>query len=100
MQDVFEKVFQAKLQERPKVRDEQYAWGTVEKEGVHRLIELMDLNDNDIFVDIGSGKGALCYQVFQNSPVRSVIGVEAIQKRHDEAAKLLGKTVNGNAIMV
>ena len=86
MQDVFEKVNQAKLQERPEVRDEQYAWGTVEKEGVHRLIELMDLNHNDIFVDIGSGK--LCYQVFQNSPVRSVIGVEAIQKRHQTPGKV------------
>ena len=99
IQEVFQTVNQAKPRQRLNIRDEQYAWGTVEKEGVLRLIEQLGLSNNDVFVDIGSGKGALCYHVFHNSPVKSVIGVEAVQKRHEEAAMLLSQSVNDNAIL-
>ena len=97
--ELFQTMNQAKPRQRLNIRDEQYAWGTVEKEGVLRLIEQLGLGNNDVFVDIGSGKGALCYHVFHNSPVKSVIGVEAVQKRHEEAAMLLSQSVNDNAIL-
>jgi len=68
-------------------RDEQYAWGAVDEVGVRRLLEYMKPTYTDVFVDIGSGKGALCAQVFEESLFKTVIGVEAMEKRHKEAVK-------------
>eukprot|EP00943_MAST-04B_sp_MAST-4B-sp1_P001066 g1066.t1 len=68
-------------------RDEQYAWGAVDEVGVRKLIEYMKPTDTDVFVDIGSGKGALCGQIFEESLIKTVIGIEAMEKRHKEAVK-------------
>ena len=73
-----------------KNREEQYAWGIVDETGVATLIKIMKPTSNDIFVDIGSGKGALCNQIFYESSTKCVIGIEALERRHKEAVSLFG----------
>ena len=79
--------------------------GILEPEGVRELFEIDNkntlrgrdpilprpLNENDVFIDIGSGVGNINLQVFSETPVRKSIGIELLPSRTGYAE--LAKTI-------
>ncbi len=53
-----------------------------------KLIQELNITEQDHFLDIGSGLGKLIYQVFYTTPAGAVTGVEINQKRHEIAYNL------------
>lgn len=52
---------------------------------VEKLMTLMALTNHDIFLDLGSGKGKIVLQVFLNSSVQAVYGIELRSDLHQQA---------------
>src|SRR5579864_8957251 len=43
----------------------------------NEIIKRMDINENDVFYDLGSGAGKSALQFFLKTPVKKIIGIEA-----------------------
>ena len=54
-------------------------------EGVTKLLTKVKVNDNDRFVDFGSGKGKIAAQVFLQTPVKESAGIELVEGLHHQA---------------
>ena len=57
--------------------------------GVKEVIENLALQPDDILLDLGSGLGKFALQIFMQSTVRKVIGIEGSLKLHEQAQKAL-----------
>lgn len=55
--------------------------------GVDTLISLLDLTEQDVFVDLGSGAGKICVQVFLKTAVKESMGVEIVPELHMQAVE-------------
>jgi len=60
-------------------------YGEILYPSVNKLISLILLTTQDVFVDLGSGKGQVVIQVFLNSVVKEVYGIELLPKLHTRA---------------
>lgn len=49
---------------------------------------LGDINENDVFLDMGSGIGKVALQVFLKTPVKRAFGIEASEKRNVHAVRV------------
>lgn len=57
--------------------------------GVKKMISEMNLQPTDVFLDLGSGLGKCALQIFMQTNLPKVIGVEASQALVDQAHKVL-----------
>jgi hypothetical protein len=54
----------------------------------NEIIKCMDISENDVFYDLGSGAGKSALQFFLKTPVKKVIGIEANEKRSASSLKV------------
>lgn len=74
-----------------------WAYGEISFEGVEALLRVMDLTPNDVFFDLGSGRGMAVAHCFLSGAPRQSVGVEMSRTRHVQAkhaAERLSKIVN------
>ena len=64
-------------------------YGEMTARGFRNLAAGYDINQNDSFLDLGSGQGALVLQAAQEYHVRNSVGIELSQVRHESALRLL-----------
>lgn len=62
-----------------------WAYGEISYEGLHALLEHMDVGPNSVFYDFGSGLGKVVAQCFITSGARKVVGIEMAETRHSQA---------------
>ena len=60
-------------------------YGEILYPSVNKLIALISLTEQDIFVDLGSGKGQVVIQVFLNSVIKEAYGIELLPELHNRA---------------
>lgn len=58
-------------------------YGTLLPEGVEQLVEKLDIKENDIFLDVGSGTGQVLCQVASTTSCRAAMGIEIDPERCD-----------------
>lgn len=63
-------------------------YGEILYPSLNKVIDYMDINENDIFYDFGSGVGKVVLQMFLNTPVKKAVGIEANKERNDGAVKI------------
>lgn len=63
-------------------------YGEILAPSLNKIINYMDINENDVFYDFGSGVGKVVLQMLINTPVKKAIGIEANKKRNDVAVKV------------
>ena len=63
-------------------------YGEILYPSLNKIINYMDINENDVFYDFGSGVGKVALQMLLNTPVRKAVGIEANRKRNDVAVKV------------
>jgi len=63
-------------------------YGEILYPGVNRLIDYMEINENDVLYDMGSGVGKVALQYFLKSPLKKAVGIEAHQGRHTSALQV------------
>lgn len=54
----------------------------------NKILQYMDIKEDDVFYDFGSGVGKVVMQTLLKTPVKKVIGIEANQKRNDVAVQV------------
>ncbi len=62
--------------------------GEILYESIHKLIPMMRLKDNDVFVDLGSANGKIVSQIFLTTPVKTSVGIEIVPELHSAAMKV------------
>jgi tRNA G46 methylase TrmB len=63
-------------------------YGEMEYDGIQKLYSFISKNYNpkiNCFIDLGSGRGKLCMYMASQSKIKSVLGVELVKQRHDDA---------------
>jgi len=63
-------------------------YGEILYPSVNKVIGYLDINENDVFYDLGSGIGKVPLQFFLKTPVKKAYGVEASKKRNDHAIRV------------
>lgn len=66
-------------------------YGELHYYSVKKLIRLMHLSDQDVFLDLGSGLGKCALQVFMQAPLKRVIGVEALEALSEQANRVVSR---------
>lgn len=66
-------------------------YGEILYEGVNTIINNININEQDIFYDLGSGIGKLVLQFFLSTPIKKAQGIEASLARHQVAANIFNK---------
>ena len=54
----------------------------------NKVIQRMNIDENDVFYDLGSGAGKSALQFFLKTPVKKVVGIEANKRRSDVSLKI------------
>ena len=62
-------------------------YGEILPQSINTIIDTLDINENDIFYDLGSGTGKIPLQVFFTTPIKECYGIEAYKPRADIADK-------------
>jgi hypothetical protein len=65
-----------------------FTYGEILYPSLNKIIQYMDIDENDVFYDFGSGVGKVVLQVLLNTPVKKAIGIEFNKKRNDVAVKV------------
>lgn len=60
-------------------------YGEILYPSVSKIIDYIDINENDVFCDLGSGVGKVALQFFLRTPVKKAYGIEYSQKRNHMA---------------
>lgn len=63
-------------------------YGEITVHGAQTLLNDLDLQQHDVFYDLGSGVGKLVVQTALTTPVGKAIGVELAPTRHEHAQKV------------
>lgn len=61
-------------------------YGEVLPQGVQQLLEVMCMDADSVFCDLGSGRGRAVLQVAMTAPIKQAIGLELSDSRLDQAA--------------
>lgn len=74
----------------PKLRKDKIytTYGEIQTRGINTLLKEMELDENDVFYDFGSGIGKMTVQMFLNTPIRGAIGIEAYKPRCDDSKRI------------
>lgn len=73
--------------EREKNNNMAETYGEILYPSVDKLLSKIQLSNEDVFVDLGSGLGKLALQVFLKSHVKEVCGIEIVPELHVQALK-------------
>lgn len=65
-----------------------FTYGEILYPSVNRVIEYMQVTEEDVFYDLGSGIGKVPLHFFLKTPVKKAFGIEASIKRNDVAHKV------------
>lgn len=60
-------------------------YGEITYDGCKRLFKIFNLKKQDVFYDLGCGTGKCVVQVYLETPVKKVVGVEYAKSRYDDA---------------
>ena len=63
-------------------------YGEILYPSLNKVLDYLDINENDVFYDFGSGVGKVALQVMLTTPIKKAIGIEANKKRNDVAVKV------------
>jgi len=65
-------------------------YGEITWKGVNQFIDYLPrkINKDDVFLDIGSGRGKMVLHMALHTPVQKSIGVELFEARHEDAIQL------------
>lgn len=63
-------------------------YGEILYPSVNTLIEHMDITEDDVFYDFGSGIGKVALQYFLKTPIKKAGGIEFSEKRNEVAIKV------------
>jgi len=63
------------------------SYGEILYPSVNKLLSILNLQEDDVFWDAGSGLGKLAMQVFLSSKVKAVYGIEIIPELHQKACE-------------
>ena len=63
-------------------------YGEILYPSVNAIIDYLDITDQDVFYDLGSGVGKVPLHFFLKTPVRKACGVEASKIRNDHAVNI------------
>ena len=71
-------------------QNDKITYGEMDYEGMQQLYNhVKKINSKiDCFIDIGSGRGKLCMYMGSQPKINSVLGVELVKERHDDAVEL------------
>jgi len=58
---------------------------------VNSMIECMEIDENDVIYDLGSGVGKVPLQYFLKTPVKKAVGIEFSEKRHSLAEQVFNQ---------
>lgn len=64
-------------------------YGTITPNGVQKLIQYLDINKYDTFLDLGSGIGNVVIQFTLNSPIEKSNGIEFLKTRYNKSLEYL-----------
>ena len=73
-------------------------YGTITDDGIKILINNLNIQKNDIFLDAGCGKGNVIKYFAENTPIKKLSGIEFIKDRYYESIKTLKTIKNYNSI--
>jgi len=62
-------------------------YGEILFDSVTGLMNKLNLDEKDVFYDLGSGVGKMALQVFMTTPIKEVYGIEASIKRFEKSCK-------------
>ena len=83
-------------------QNDKITYGEMDYEGMQQLYNhVKKINSKiDCFIDIGSGRGKLCMYMGSQPKINSVLGVELVKERHDDAVELKTdlRSVNFNKV--
>lgn len=63
-------------------------YGEILYESMNALLLDLNMNEEDVFYDLGSGLGKVLVQVFLNTKVRECYGIEVIPELHEQAVAI------------
>lgn len=66
-------------------------YGEILYQGVDTIINNINITEQDVFYDLGSGIGKIVLQFFLNTAVKKSLGIEASQARHQVAHNIFNK---------
>ena len=66
----------------------QLTYGEILPESLNEIIKSLNLQENDVFYDLGAGTGKVALQVFLTTPIKKSYGIEAFEPRHLIAKKI------------
>lgn len=72
-------------------KEHKVTYGEMEYEGIQKLYLFISKHFNsqiDCFIDIGSGRGKLCMFMAAQPKIKSVLGIELVTQRHNDAEQL------------
>lgn len=61
-------------------------YGEILYPSVNKLITALPLNDQDVFIDVGSGMGKIAIQFFLKTAIKAAYGIELLPHLHHQAA--------------
>ena len=83
-------------------KNDKITYGEMDYEGMQQLYNhVKKINSKiDCFIDIGSGRGKLCMYMGSQPKINSVLGIELVKERHDDAVELKTdlRSVNFNKV--
>jgi hypothetical protein len=74
-------------------------YGEILPPSIDYLLSIIKLTEKDTFVDLGSGIGKICLQVFMNSEVNKIYGIEVCEHRHSIALNALKRAKRESPIL-
>ena len=77
--------------EEDRVRDSDGSstYGEIMPTGLDSLIDALDLEEDDVFYDLGSGMGKVILQLAMTTRIKRCVGVELVDSRHYVAREVL-----------
>ncbi|MBL4688155.1 MAG: hypothetical protein JKY37_26430 [Nannocystaceae bacterium] len=64
-------------------------YGEIMPTALDQLIDALDMEDDDVFFDLGSGMGKVVLQVAMTCQLRRCVGIELVDSRHEVACEAL-----------
>lgn len=64
-----------------------YTYGTIRPPAIRSILAHLNIDEADVLTDVGSGCGNVVLQVFANTPIRKVRGIEFVKARHVDAVR-------------
>jgi len=75
--------------------DHKITYGEMDYDGLNSLIKYLNINFTS-FIDIGSGRGKICFYILKYPEIQKSFGIEIVKERHEDALELKNKLSHFN----